>query len=74
MIRQSVFPELGKQKAELAVEQEKEETNSNKVKSSVKRKSNFTNCSFRENDERSKKFMHKSLEDEKHSRIFKKSG
>ena len=74
MIRQSVFPELGKQKAELAVEQEKEETNSNKVKSSVKRKSNFTNCSFRENDERRKKFMHKSPEDEKHSRILKKSG
>ena len=32
------------------MDQEKEKTNSNKVKSPVKRKSKFTNCSPGEND------------------------
>ena len=64
MIRQSVLQELEKQKAKLAVDQEKEETNSSKVKSPVKRKSKFTNCSFRENDRR-KMFMRDNLEEEK---------
>ena len=64
MVRQSVLQELEKQKAKLAVDQEKEETNSSKVKSPVKRKSKFTNCSFRENDRR-KKFMRDNLEEEK---------
>ena len=69
MIRQFVLQELEKQKAKLAVDQEKEETNSSKVKSPVKRKSKFTNCSFRENDRR-KKFMRDNLEEEK---IFQKN-
>ena len=56
-IRQSVLQELKKQKANLAVDQEKEETNSNKVRSPLKGKSKFTNHSFRENDKRRKKFM-----------------
>ena len=64
--------ELEKQKAKLAVDQEKEETNSNKVRSPMKRKSKFTNHSFRENDKRMKKFMWDNLEEEK--RMFKKNG
>ena len=65
MIRQSVLQELEKQKANLAVDQEKEETNSNKVRSPLKGKSKFTNHSFRENDKRRKKFMRDNLEEEK---------
>ena len=57
MIRQFVLQELEKQKAKLAVDQEKEETNSNKVRSPTKRKSKLTNRSFRENYKRMKKFM-----------------
>ena len=64
-IRQSVLQELKKQKANLAVDQEKEETNSNKVRSPLKRKSKVTNHSFRENDKRRKKFMRDNLEEEK---------
>ena len=52
MTRQSVL--LEKQKAKLAVDQEKEEINSNKVKYPVKGKSRFKNRSFRENDKRKK--------------------
>ena len=52
MIRQSVLLELGKQKAKLAMDQQKEKTNSSKVKSPVKRKSKFTNCSSKENDKK----------------------
>ena len=57
MIRQSVLLELGKQKAKLAMDQQKEKTNSSKVKSPVKRKSKFTNRSSRENDKKRKKFL-----------------
>ena len=64
MIRQSILQELEKQKAKLAVDQEKEETNSNKIKSPVKRKSKFKNCSFRENDKRRKRFMRDNLKEE----------
>ena len=46
--------------------QQKEKTYSNKVKSSVKRRSKFTNCSSRENDKKRKKFMGDNFgEDEK---------
>ena len=65
MIRHSVLQELEKQKAKLAVDQEKEKTNSNKVKSPVKRKSKFTNRSFRENDKMRKNFMPDNLEEGK---------
>ena len=61
MIRQSVLLELEKQKVKLAMDLGKEKTNSNKVKSPVKRESKFTSRSSRENDKR-KKLM---LEDEK---------
>ena len=48
------------------MDQQKEKTNSNKVKSPVKRKSEFTNLSSRENDNKRKKFMHDNfVEDEK---------
>ena len=58
--------ELEKQRAELAMDQQKEKTNSNKVKSPVKRKSKFTNCSSREYDKKRKKFMGDNFgEDEK---------
>ena len=40
-------------------------TSSNKVKSPMKRKSKFTNCSFRENDKRRKKFIRGDLKEEK---------
>ena len=65
MTRQSVLQELEKQRPKLAVDREKEETNLNKVRSSMKRKSKFTNWSFRENDKRRKKFMRDNLEEEK---------
>ena len=42
--------------AKLAVNQEKEEANSRKVKSLVKRKSKFTSHSSRENYQKTKKF------------------
>ena len=60
MIRQSVLLELEKQKAKLAMEQQKEKINSSKVKSPVKKKSKFTNHSSRENDKK-KKFMRVNL-------------
>ena len=47
MIQRSVLLELEKQKAKLAMNQQKEKTYSNKVKLPVKRKSKFTNCSSR---------------------------
>ena len=54
MIRQSLLQELEKQKAKLAQDQQKEKTNSNKLKSPVKRNSKFTNSSSRENDKKRK--------------------
>ena len=66
MIRQSVLQELEKRKTKLAMGQQKEKTNSSKVKSPAKRKSKFTNHSSRENDEKRKKCMHDDFgEDEK---------
>ena len=48
------------------MDQQKEKTNSSKVKSPVKRKSKFTNRSSRENDKKRKKFMRDNFgEDEK---------
>ena len=64
MIRQSTLQELERQKGELDMDQEKEETNSNKGKSPVKRKSKFTDSSFRENGKRRQKFMRDNLEEE----------
>ena len=54
MIQQSVLLELEKQKAKLAMDQQKETTNTNKVKSPEKRKSKFINRSSRENDKKKK--------------------
>ena len=65
MIRQFVLQELEKQKAKLVVDQEKEETNSNKVRSPMKRKSKLTNRSFRENYKRRRKFMRDNLRKKK---------
>ena len=39
------------------MDQQKEKTNSDKVKSPAKRNPKFTNHSFRENDKKRKKFM-----------------
>ena len=48
------------------MDQQKEKTNSSKVKSPVKRKSKFTNRSSGENDKKRKKFMRDNFgEDEK---------
>ena len=66
MIRQSVLLELEKQKVKLAMDQQNKKTSSSKVKSPVKRKSQLTNCSSRENDKKRKKFMRDNFgEDEK---------
>ena len=66
MIQQSVLLELEKQKAKLAMDQQNKKTSSSKVKSPVKRKSQLTNCSSRENDKKRKKFMRDNFgEDEK---------
>ena len=66
MIWESVVFELEKQNLKLAMVQQKEKTNSSKVKSSVKRKWKFTNRSFRENDKKRKKCMRDKFgEDEK---------
>ena len=61
MIQRSVLLELEKQKAKLAMNQQKEKTNSNKVKLPVKRKSRFTNCSSRENDKKITKEKKQSM-------------
>ena len=65
MIQQSVLQELEKYKVQLAMDHDKEKTNSNKVKSPVKRKLNFTNRSSRENDKKWKKLCNNLGEDEK---------
>ena len=66
MIRQSVLLKLEKQKVKLAMDQQNKKTSSSKVKSPVKRKSQLTNCSSRENDKKRKKFMRDNFgEDEK---------
>ena len=50
MVWEFVLLDQEKQKAKLAMDQQKEKTNSNKVKHLVKRKSKFTNLRPREND------------------------
>ena len=65
MIQQSVPQELEKQKANLAVEQQKLEKHSSKVKSPVKRKLKVTNYSSTENDKRRRKSMQDNLEEDK---------
>ena len=57
MIQQSVLQELEKQKEKLTMNQQEEKTNSNEVKSPMKRKLKFTNHYSRENDKKRKKFM-----------------
>ena len=65
IICQPVLQELEKQEAKLVMDQQKEKTNSNKVKSAVKRIPKFTNRSSRENDKR-KRYMRGNFgEDEK---------
>ena len=75
MILKYDFQELEKQKANLAVDQKKKETNSCKVIfiqiSPVKSK--FTNRSFRENDKRRKKFMRDNFDKEKNGQEKKKA-
>ena len=63
MVQQFVLKELEKQ-VKLAMDLEKEKTKSNKVKSSVKRKSKFINGSSGENDRKRKKFMHNNFVDD----------
>ena len=66
MMRQSVLLELEKQEAKIAMDQQNKKTSSSKVKSPVKRKSQFTNRSSRENNKKRKKFMRDNFaEDEK---------
>ena len=52
-------------KVKLAIFQEKDIINSNKVTSPMKRKSKSTNRSSRENDKRGKKSMRDKVDDEK---------
>ena len=72
MIQQSVPQELEKQKANLAVEQEKLEKHSSKVKSPVKRKLKVTSYSSTENDERRRKSMQDNLEEDQKKKKKKK--
>ena len=71
MIRQTVLLELEKQKAKLSMDQQKEKTSSNKVKSPVKRKSKFTNRSSRVNDKRRKKFMRDNFDEAEKEKLKK---
>ena len=72
MIRQSVLLELEKQKAKLAMDQQKEKTNSNKVKSPVKRKPKFTNRrSSKENDKKRKKFIRDNFDEDEKEQLKK---
>ena len=65
IIRQSVLQELDKQKAKLTIPQEEDKPEPSKVKSSVKRKSKFTNRSSKENDKKRKKLMNDNINDER---------
>ena len=71
MIRQSVLLELEKQKPKLAMDQQKEKINSNKVKSPVKRKSKFTNRGSRENNKKRKKFMRHNFGEDANEQLKK---
>ena len=57
MIYQFCYLRTRKKKAKLAIYQDKEKTNSNKVKFPEKRKSKFTNRSSRENNNKKKRLM-----------------
>ena len=72
MIQQSVLQELEKQKTKLATDQQKDKTNSNKVKSPVKRKSEFTNRSSKENDKKRSKFMRDDFGEDEKEQLKKK--
>ena len=61
----NLFFQNYKKKVKLAIFQEKDIINSNKVKSPVKRKSKLTNRSSRENDKKGKKSMRDKADDEK---------
>ena len=65
MIQQSVLLELDKHKTKLTIAQEEEKPDPSKVKSSVKRKSTFTNFSSKENDKKRKKLMCDNISDER---------
>ena len=53
------------------MDQQKEKTNSNKVKHLVKRKSKFTNRRPRENDKQRKRFMKDSFGEDKKEQLKK---
>ena len=72
MIQQSVLQELEKQKTKLATDQQKDKTNSNKVKSPVKRKSELTNRSSKENDKKRSKFMRDDFGEDEKEQLKKK--
>ena len=64
-ISQFDLQELEKQKAKLAIDQEKEETNLNKAKSHVKRMSKLANRSSRENDRKKNSMLNNFGDGEK---------
>ena len=65
MIQQSVLQKLKKQKAKLTIAEEEDKPNPSKVKSPVKRKSNFTNRSSKENNINDEKRTLKKKKDNK---------
>ena len=71
MIQQSVLLELDKHKTKLTIAQEEEKPDPSKVKSSVKRKSTFTNFSSKENDKKRKKLMCDNISDKEKERLKK---
>ena len=72
MNQQSVLQEVEKQKTKLPMDQQKEKTISNKIKSPVKRKSKFTDRISRENDEKRKKFMRDNFGEDKKEQLKKR--
>ena len=68
MTRQAVIKELEKQKTKIVIAQEQDITIKH-VKSSVKRKSKFTSCNFRENGNNRKKFMRYNRNDHKREQL-----
>ena len=72
VVRQSVLQELEKQKTKLTIVQEEEKPNPSKVKCLVKRKSEFTNRSSKENDKKREKLMLDNISDERKEHLKKK--
>ena len=68
MTRQAVVKELEKQKTKTVIAQEQDITIKH-VKSPFKRKSKFTSCNFRENDNNRKKFMRYNRNDQKRKQL-----